>query len=126
MASILVIEDEEVVRELMKEALVKEGYSVEETGRGDEAMRLVREKRYDVVVSDICLPHVHGIEILTFLQKNKPSTKVIMISALGGDVWEECKTAGADIFMTKPVVLEEFLGIIINLLEDVTEDPVLI
>jgi two-component system alkaline phosphatase synthesis response regulator PhoP len=102
---ILVVEDEEDIQELVKYALIKEGYRVICSGSGEEALKLVRTERPDLVLLDLMLPGVDGLEVCRQLKKD-PSTDgipVIMLTAKGeeSDIVAGLEL-GADDYVTKP------------------------
>lgn len=99
---ILVVDDEERIRRLLKMYLEREDYIVEEAENGKEALDLALEKDYDVVLLDIMMPEMDGIEVCKELRKKK-ATPVIMLTAKG----EESNRVqgfevGADDYIVKP------------------------
>ncbi|MCB1322305.1 MAG: phosphate regulon transcriptional regulator PhoB [Leptospiraceae bacterium] len=103
--TILIVEDEEAIVTMLRYNLEKEGYKVESTDDGEEALTMVKEHRPDVIVLDWMLPSMSGIEVCEALRRN-PETKgipIIMLSARGeeGDRIQGLD-AGADDYMIKP------------------------
>lgn len=83
---ILVVEDETYLRELYVQILQEEGYSIDSAADGEEAENKMRAGGYDLVLLDIVLPKVDGIQVLKNLQKNPPKTTnkaVMMLTNLG-------------------------------------------
>ncbi len=78
---ILVVDDEEALRTVLSGELVNEGYQVGTAGDGDEAITLIKQQPFDVVLLDIKMPKVDGFEVLKFIKKDYASTKVIMLTA---------------------------------------------
>jgi two-component system response regulator ResD len=99
---ILVVDDEERIRRLLKMYLEKEGYEIEEAMDGEQALELALAHTYDLILLDIMLPGIDGIEVCSRLRAVK-STPVIMLTAKG----EEGNRvhgfeAGADDYVVKP------------------------
>lgn len=109
---ILVIEDEELVRKVLEFRLKREGYEVYQAKDGGEALDLIAKHHFDLMLVDIMLPYVGGLEI-TQKVKSNPSTKntkVIVVSANGlENVILEAFALGADDFIAKPFNLPELI-----------------
>lgn len=104
-ASVLVVEDEDAIVELLRYNLEKEGYRVRTADNGDDAFMLIREDKPDVIILDWMLPGISGVEICTKLRKD-PHNKdipVIMLTAKGEELDKVTGLeTGADDYMTKP------------------------
>lgn len=101
---ILIIEDEVTLRELYVQILIKEGYSVESASNGDEGYKLLSEKSYDLVLLDIILPKMDGLQILEkFKQEGKQiSGAVVLLTNLSQDlVLSKAKEFGVRGYMVK-------------------------
>ena len=109
-ASILVIEDEKIVRVTLVDALKTEGYTVLSVQDGNDALVALEEGVFSVVITDIRLPSAGGIEILKKCVAESPTTPVIMMTAYGNikDAVEAMKIGAFD-YITKPFDLEEML-----------------
>jgi DNA-binding response OmpR family regulator len=86
---ILVVEDEEYLRDLYVEILTKEGYTIEQASDGQEGLELMRKGGYDLVLLDIMLPKLDGFQILEKLQLEPPSSPnkaVLILTNLGKEV----------------------------------------
>jgi len=81
MPHILVVDDKESMREFFKIFLTKEGYQVDGAARGEEALELAKGNQFDLVISDIKMPGMDGIELLKGLRELDPQIPVIMITA---------------------------------------------
>lgn len=107
---VLVIEDEELVRKVLEFRLKKEGYEVFLAKDGAEALELIEEQKFDLILVDIMLPYVGGLEITSKVKSN-PETKdtpVIVLSSNGlENVILEAFSLGADDFIPKPFNLPE-------------------
>ncbi len=103
--SILVVEDEEDIRELLKYNLEKEGYQVFVTATGEEAMRAVRDRSPDLVLLDLMLPGMDGLEVCRKLKGDSQAghLPIIMLTAKGeeADIVTGLEL-GADDYVTKP------------------------
>jgi len=111
MALILVIDDEEGMRALLRGLLEKEGHKVLEAPDGMAGIRLYQENRPDLVITDIFMPEKEGTQTILELRKNNPNVKIIAIS--GGelaariDVLGTAKIFGALRVLAKPFRLED-------------------
>jgi CheY-like chemotaxis protein len=80
MARILVIDDERIIRTIVKHALEEDGHEVIEAGDGEEGIQLYRKNPTDLVVTDIIMPRKEGIETIKELRRNYPDIKIIAMS----------------------------------------------
>lgn len=78
---VLVVDDEENIRQLYKEELVEEGYEVYLAGSGEEAIRMVEEVQPDLVTLDVRMPGMDGIEVLRAIKEKKRDLPMIMCTA---------------------------------------------
>jgi len=107
MYEILVVEDNDELRNIIKEALTSEEYQVFIISSAEEAFEIIKEKVFDVIITDLKLPEADGIEVLSYAKKKNPETEVIIITAYGTvDKAVEAMKKGASEFITKPVSLE--------------------
>jgi YesN/AraC family two-component response regulator len=90
--------------------LQSEGYSVVSASDGDEAIAVLQQKSFDLVLLDIKMPRVDGFEVLRFLKERYPKTKVIMLTGFA-DLKNaiESKKLGAEDFVSKPYDLVDLL-----------------
>jgi len=118
MASILVIDDEKVIRNTLKEILEYEGYKVEEAVDGKSGLDKVKENNYDAVLCDIKMPKMDGMEVLPKIIEMSPDTPVIMISGHGNiETAVEATKLGAYDFISKPPDLNRLLITLRNAVE---------
>jgi DNA-binding NtrC family response regulator len=116
-ANILVVDDEALIRETLAEFLSQEGFSVSVRGTGEEALRLVESQRFDMVLCDVQLPGMDGMELLERLLRVNPQTFVLLITAYGTvENAVEAFHRGAHDYLMKPILLEEVLSKIRRLL----------
>ena len=112
MATILIIDDEEVVRVLLRSALEEAGYEVTEAANGRQGLDLYRRKPVDLVITDIVMPELNGLDMLLELTREFLHAKVIAISGAGGEknVLDVAKLLGARQTFQKPFSLPHLLG----------------
>ena len=82
MGNVLVVDDERSICELLEIALRKEGHKVETVNSGDNAKKKVDSNLFDVIVTDIKMPHTNGIEVLRYAHTSSPDTAVVLITAV--------------------------------------------
>jgi len=129
MANILIIDDEKSIRKTLTEILSYEGYKIDEAVDGEEGLKKFSEKAYDVVLCDIKMPKLDGIEFLDRSKQVNPDVPVIMISGHGNvDTAVEAVKKGAFDYISKPPDLNRLLITLRNALDKqslVTETKVL-
>jgi signal transduction histidine kinase len=112
--SILLVDDEEGIRKVLKIALSDMGYRVRSAENGVEALRIFKDERPPIVMTDIKMPEMDGIELLRRLKKVSPDTEVIMITGHGDmDLAIKSVKYEATDFVTKPIN-DEILEIALN------------
>lgn len=110
MSKILIAEDEVLMLKALEFKLKKDGYQVDVASDGRQAMDKVKSETYDLILTDIMMPFVGGMEILSYVKNDpiKKSTPVLLISAVGlENVVLEGFSLGADDFIYKPFNLNE-------------------
>jgi DNA-binding NtrC family response regulator len=118
MSNILIIDDEKAIRKTLSEILSYEGYKIEEAGDGEEGLRKFREKNFDVVLCDIKMPKLDGIEFLDKSRETNPDVPVIMISGHGTiETAVEAVKKGAYDYISKPPDLNRLLITIRNAMD---------
>ena len=111
MATILIIDDEEPVRVLLRSALQADGYEVVEAVNGREGLELYRRKPADLVITDILMPELNGLDMLLELTREFLHAKVIAISGAGEkNVLDVAKLLGARQTFQKPFSMPKLLG----------------
>jgi two-component system, OmpR family, copper resistance phosphate regulon response regulator CusR len=108
---ILLAEDEVKVGSFIRRALEEDSYAVDLCADGEDAVELARANTYDLLILDIMLPGLSGLEILRRLRKERVKTPVLILTARTG-VDEKVKglDSGADDYLTKPFAIEELLA----------------
>jgi two-component system, NtrC family, response regulator PilR len=118
MAKILMVDDEDSIREFFDIMLTKEGYSVTCVSSGAEALKKMEETIYDVMITDISMPQMTGLELLHKAKEITPETNVIMITAYAStESAVEAMKNGAYDYILKPFKLDEIKLIIRKALE---------
>ena len=108
--SILIVEDEEVLRQSLAELLVDEGYEVHQAGDGKEAYDFILKQPIDLILTDIRMPNMDGIELMGKLQQTAPQTPVIILTAYGTvESAVAAMRSGAHDYLLKPVNFDEVL-----------------
>jgi len=115
---VLVIDDEESIREYLAMMLERDGYEVVATADGKKATRLQSQQGFDVVITDIQLPGMSGIEILGALKESDPTMPVIIVTGHASQESAiEALNLGAFYYLLKPVSNEELKQVVRNALE---------
>lgn len=105
---VLIVDDQYGIRILLNEVLEKEGYEVFQAPNGPTALEIVRDKRPDLVLLDMKIPGMDGLEILRHIRLVEPDLKVIMMTAYGElDLIKEAMALGALTHFTKPFDIDE-------------------
>src|ERR1035437_4756434 len=111
---ILVVDDEHLIRWSLEQNLRKQGYDVLTAGTGEEALKIVREEQPDLVLLDIQLPGISGLEVLEKVKDFDEDIVVVMVTAHGGlDTAVNAMRMGAYDYINKPFNLDE-MGIVIR------------
>jgi two-component system, NtrC family, response regulator AtoC len=114
MIRVLVADDEEPLRRLLKKELSRKGFYVEVASDGTQALDLLRNSTYDVILLDIMMPGVNGIEVMKKLKEDSSSPAIIVLTGKATvETAVEAMKSGAYDYLTKPYKLDELI-IIIN------------
>ena len=118
MADILIIDDEKAIRKALMEILSAEGYKTDEAGDGEEGLKKFKERSYDVVLCDIKMPKLDGIEFLQKATESNSDVPVIMISGHGNiETAVDAVKKGAYDYISKPPDLNRMLITIRNAMD---------
>ncbi|MEP6612530.1 MAG: response regulator transcription factor, partial [Mucilaginibacter sp.] len=124
MAHIFLVEDEERVAAFIKKALEENNHKVDLVRDGAEAIKLYGTKPYDLLILDITLPFLNGIEICRHIRKTDKETPILMLTALDSiDDKVKGLNTGADDYMVKPFHFKELLARIDALLRRKNIEP---
>jgi len=106
MAAILIVDDDDAVRDVLYD-LFSEEHMCHAAATAEQALAFLREQTYDVVMTDISMPGLSGVELLSILRREQPDTPVVVISGIGDRTHAEGLTRlGAFDFILKPFRLE--------------------
>lgn len=121
MASILIIDDEKAIRKTLSEILGYEGYTIDEAGDGEEGLKKYSNNTYDVVLCDIKMPRMDGIEFLEKAKAVNPDIPIIMVSGHGTiETAVEAVKKGAYDYIAKPPDLNRLLITLRNAMDKTT------
>ncbi|MGV2803070.1 response regulator [Clostridium perfringens] len=110
---VLIVDDEEHIRELIKFNLKKEGYDTEVAVNGTEALKIIREIKFDLILLDLMLPEIDGLEVCKEIRRNEETSDipVMMITAKGEEFDKVLGLElGADDYITKPFSIRELMA----------------
>lgn len=115
---ILIVDDEKSIRDFLEIMLKKEGYRLASASSGEEALKLVNQINYDLVISDVRMKGMSGVELLKSIKEITPETVVLMVTAYASvDTAIDAMKAGAYDYIAKPFKIEEVKHIIKNALD---------
>jgi DNA-binding NtrC family response regulator len=101
--TILIVDDELMMRKLMEKILVKDGYKVITAENGDDAVKKLAEHDINLVISDMQMPEMNGFELLKHVKQERPQVGVIIMTAYGDTYTvKDALLLGADEYITKP------------------------
>src|SRR5574337_39539 len=113
MINILVVDDEEPFRRLLKKELTRKGYAVEVAADGSEALRLLNDHAFDVILLDIVMPRVDGISLMRQLKEDSSSPAIIVLTGKATvETAVEAMKNGAFDYLTKHYKLDELIVVI--------------
>jgi len=119
-ARILLIDDDGGVRRTVRRLLERAGHAVLEAGDGQEGLRLHREWRPDLIIADIFMPQVDGLELILQLRREAAAVPIVILSGGDGsgtpDLRKEAALLGAARVLSKPCAPDDLIGIVTRLL----------
>jgi len=109
---ILVVEDDPNLREAIVDSLMLKGHQVQECGSGVEAVKVIAHSTLDIILTDINMPEMDGLQLLAHVKKHQPWLPIILMTAYG-DVGQAVKAMqlGANDYLMKPFEVQELLTI---------------
>jgi DNA-binding NtrC family response regulator len=114
-ARVLVVEDEFALARLYVRALVAAGYRVDHAPDATNGLRLLRAGAYDLVLSDVCMPGMSGLDLLNEIRLKWPDIPVILVTAqLDADLYSRAREMGTVRYLLKPVALEKLANAVEN------------
>ena len=117
MAHVLVVDDEEEIRTVLREVLEWAGHQVTEARTGAEGLQRYREAPVDVVITDILMPELSGLELIKALRESFPTAKIVAISGSGAQMLDMATQLGAHRVLAKPFKLQELLNTVYEVAE---------
>ncbi len=112
-ARILVVDDEEGMREFLGILLQKEGYQVETAQSGEEALARLGKDRFELVITDLKMPKMSGIEVLNRIKEKDPDVGVVLITAYAStETAVDAMRGGAFDYLAKPFDVEEMKEVV--------------
>ena len=118
MPNILIVDDEIVIRETLRDILEYERYKIDEAEDGVKALEMIKKKKYDLVILDIKMHKMDGLEVLDKSMEFNPEIPIIMISGHGTiDIAVEATKKGYYSFITKQLDLNQLLRMVRNALQ---------
>lgn len=119
MSSILVVDDKDSVRRMLADTLISKGHTVEVARNGHSAVEKAKGNRFDLVLTDLKLPEMDGLEVLNAVKENDPETTVIVMTAYGTiETAVSAMKLGAFDFLTKPFDPDHLVVLIDRALEN--------
>lgn len=117
-SQILIVEDDKKMRLALREIMTNEGYSVDTVETGEAALGRVGETNYDLVITDLKLPGIDGMDVLRAIRRSRPDASVVMITAYATvDTAVEAMREGAEDYISKPFNLDEIRIVVKKVLE---------
>jgi len=117
-ARVLIVDDEEGDRIVLRTILERGAHDVLEAQDGDEALQVYGGKGIEVVVTDLQMRNVHGLELITILRDFDPRPGIIAISGTGEVQLDMAHMLGATVTLTKPIMPEQLLGAVERVLSE--------
>jgi DNA-binding response OmpR family regulator len=113
-AKVLLIDDEEIVRETLADFLINDGYSVEQAANGRSGLKFLEDTTYDLIILDVFMPELDGIELIQILATRSNQPPIITISGGGGILPPNWSIKMTEVFgvkhsLTKPIDMDMFL-----------------
>ncbi len=124
MARILIVDDEESDRLLQQRILERYGHEAFTAGSGEEALRDLRLKSIDLVITDLQMPGLHGFELISLLRDCSPRPAIVAVSGTGPGQLQVAEAVGAQFTLNKPVYPEQLIAVVEQALANRAEpDP---
>ncbi len=112
-ANILVVDDEQIIRDFFKDVALSLGGNVDTAEDGDIAVEKCKQKHYDIILMDMRMPHMNGLEACKAILKIDPTTKIVMMSGYAEDrMMDEAIRSGAIAKLSKPFELKAIVDLI--------------
>jgi two-component system, NtrC family, response regulator PilR len=113
MVRVMIIEDDKEMRSLLKDFFEEEGFETDSASNGVDALRMLSKDHFDLVITDIRMPGLTGLDILPRIRRLKPEIPIIVMTAYGSDdVRRRSLERGATIYLEKPIHLSKLRAVI--------------
>jgi DNA-binding NtrC family response regulator len=117
---VLIVEDEVIVRESVRDWLIEDGYDVDVAENGEEALKKIKKEEFGVIVLDLKLPGIDGLQVFEQAKELKPATKGVIITAYPSkETRERAKRLGLMDYLAKPFKVEDLEKLITQALGEV-------
>ena len=123
MGNILIVEDDVNIRKLVSVNLEKRGYKISEAGDGNQAMFLFRQQTFDLVLLDLVLPGMSGVDVCTWIRARSDTPIIVLSGMRDEDLKVTALDAGADDYITKPFGHDELLARVRAVLRRASTNP---
>lgn len=118
-ADILVIDDDDELREVLREGLETEGYRVQTAKDGEEGLRLAGETHVDLVLLDLVMPGLGGMETMLLMRRHHPALKIVMMTAFSTvENAVQAMRRGAEDYLTKPFMLNDVIVTVRRIMQE--------
>jgi DNA-binding response OmpR family regulator len=105
---ILVVEDDAEMRSLLKDFFEEDGFEIDSVSNGSEAFRKIAREPFDLIITDIRMPGLTGLDILPGIKKLQPEVSIIVITAFGSEeVRRKAFDRGATAYLEKPILFNK-------------------
>ncbi len=118
MKKLLIVDDSELSREKIKSILQEDNYYIKTVSDGHEALKTLRKNPFDLIITDIIMPKMEGLEFIITLKKEYPALKILAVSSYKPIYLEMAKAIGANEICEKQHVPQKLLSITRDLLEN--------
>ena len=107
---VLVADDEPHVRHILTQQMRQSGFDVSEAANGSDAIAMIKENSFDLLIADIVMPDKDGLEVIMFVEEHHPQTRIIAVSAPGNELYlTSAKGLGANRIFQKPFSISDIV-----------------
>jgi len=123
-SKILVMEDDSTISGALDMVLTEAGYSIKVAETGEQALELFEDRKFDLIIADLKLPGINGMEVIRQIKERKPKMEVVVITGVGTQpIAEEAMSLGAHDFLPKPFTDDQIIAAIDEALKRHDETP---
>jgi len=110
---ILIVEDDEEMRALLRDVIEEEGHETDSVNNGSEAFRKLVKQSFDLIITDIRMPGLTGLDILPGMRKLHPEVPIVVITAFGSEeIQRKALERGANAYLEKPIHFQKLRNLI--------------